>query len=237
MSYCVNCGVELRISEKKCPLCGTVVLNPNRPEEAAFAEPAYPGQKSPPIDLTRKKGLSFFLLSMVLALPAAVCMAVNYVVNGGFSWSYYVLGSVGTFWVLFLLPFFLPKRSELLCLLLDYLTVNGLLYGIQRLAGPEKNWFPALGAPLVGVLAVGALLGILLFRARPSKFTAAAAICALLGVESAAFELITDRYLAQPAVLDWSLIALVVFLFAAVIFLLIGRKKRWKESIKKRIHI
>ena len=29
MSYCVNCGVELEKSIRKCPLCNTPVINPN----------------------------------------------------------------------------------------------------------------------------------------------------------------------------------------------------------------
>ncbi len=29
MSYCVNCGVKLKKSEKVCPLCNTKVINPN----------------------------------------------------------------------------------------------------------------------------------------------------------------------------------------------------------------
>ena len=33
MSYCVNCGVELEKSEKKCPLCGVEVINPAQPPE------------------------------------------------------------------------------------------------------------------------------------------------------------------------------------------------------------
>ena len=32
MSYCVQCGVRLAQQEKKCPLCGTPVINPN-PQE------------------------------------------------------------------------------------------------------------------------------------------------------------------------------------------------------------
>ena len=31
MSYCVNCGVELAPSEKRCPLCGVEVVNPAKP--------------------------------------------------------------------------------------------------------------------------------------------------------------------------------------------------------------
>ena len=40
MSYCVNCGVKLAKSEKKCPLCNTPVINPNK-KDVVF-EPAYP---------------------------------------------------------------------------------------------------------------------------------------------------------------------------------------------------
>lgn len=236
MSYCVNCGVELRESEQRCPLCGTAVLNPNRPDEALHAGPAYPRQREL-IDLSKKKRLTFLLFSVVLALPAAVCMAVNFMVNGGFTWSYYVLGSVVTFWVLFVVPFFLPRRSEFLCLLLDYLVVNGLLYGIQRLSNVGKEWYIPLGAPLTGALAIGALLGMLLLKTRPAKFTAAAVITALAGVEAVAFEVATDWYLNRQIALGWSVVALVACLFLSAIFLLVGRRRKWKDSIKKRIHI
>ena len=33
MSYCVNCGVELEKSEKRCPLCGVEGINPAQPPE------------------------------------------------------------------------------------------------------------------------------------------------------------------------------------------------------------
>ena len=37
MSYCVNCGVKLAPSEKKCPLCGVPVVNPRDP----WVEPSH----------------------------------------------------------------------------------------------------------------------------------------------------------------------------------------------------
>jgi len=40
MSYCVNCGVKLKSSEKKCPLCKTVVINPNKHDN--IYEASYP---------------------------------------------------------------------------------------------------------------------------------------------------------------------------------------------------
>ena len=38
--YCVNCGVELADSEKKCPLCGMPVFHPDIPRTPA--EPPFP---------------------------------------------------------------------------------------------------------------------------------------------------------------------------------------------------
>ena len=39
MSYCVNCGVKLKNSEKVCPLCNTEVINPKKEEY----KPVYSG--------------------------------------------------------------------------------------------------------------------------------------------------------------------------------------------------
>ena len=42
MSYCVNCGVELEPSLKKCPLCNTPVINPNELQKIGEAVSPYP---------------------------------------------------------------------------------------------------------------------------------------------------------------------------------------------------
>ena len=33
--YCIKCGVKLADTEKKCPLCGTVVYHPEFPPQNA----------------------------------------------------------------------------------------------------------------------------------------------------------------------------------------------------------
>ena len=43
--YCVNCGVRLEDTEKKCPLCGTVPYHPEiqrKPEESLYPPDRYP---------------------------------------------------------------------------------------------------------------------------------------------------------------------------------------------------
>ena len=39
MSYCVNCGVELADSERRCPLCHTEVHNPRQPYDRKIPKP------------------------------------------------------------------------------------------------------------------------------------------------------------------------------------------------------
>ena len=41
MSYCVNCGVELADSERRCPLCHTEVHNPRQPYDRKIPKHAY----------------------------------------------------------------------------------------------------------------------------------------------------------------------------------------------------
>ena len=43
--YCVNCGVKLSDTEKKCPLCNTVVYHPEIKQENI--NPLYPRDKTP----------------------------------------------------------------------------------------------------------------------------------------------------------------------------------------------
>ena len=45
MSYCVNCGVELQADAEKCPLCNTVVINPNELRSPKDAQAPFPSER------------------------------------------------------------------------------------------------------------------------------------------------------------------------------------------------
>jgi len=47
--YCVNCGVKLSDTEKRCPLCQTAVYHPELPRKEA--EPLYPEVLGPEIQV------------------------------------------------------------------------------------------------------------------------------------------------------------------------------------------
>ena len=49
--YCIQCGVQLSDTEKKCPLCGTVVFHPELKQPDAsplYPEDRYPARRGRP---------------------------------------------------------------------------------------------------------------------------------------------------------------------------------------------
>ena len=50
--YCINCGVKLSDTEKKCPLCGTEVYHPTLKQ--GDASPLYPKNRNPKLQAKNK---------------------------------------------------------------------------------------------------------------------------------------------------------------------------------------
>ena len=64
--YCVNCGVKLADTEKRCPLCQTEVYHPDIPRREA--EPLYPEELNPIPKLD-----SWVIQSIVTAVYLLAC--------------------------------------------------------------------------------------------------------------------------------------------------------------------
>lgn len=108
MSYCVNCGVELDASARKCVLCGTAVYNPNNSEQEQaevlhpFSEHVHlPEELSP---YGRKK-LALAVVTTVMAIPNLVCILLNITLFKESPWSLGVLSGSLFAWSAFVLPF------------------------------------------------------------------------------------------------------------------------------------
>ena len=91
MSYCVNCGVELDASAKKCPLCDTPVYNPKAPEPEKQPSP-FPKEKGQ-VEVVKRKDLGVLLTVIVLA-TAVTCGLLNAFVFRSSLWSLAVIGVV-----------------------------------------------------------------------------------------------------------------------------------------------
>ncbi len=107
MSYCVECGVELDKSAKKCALCSTPVINPNIKSDIAERAPFSSETHEVPMSL--KKRFYCLLATTIIAIPQIVCVLANlFVFKNGF-WSLHVVGMGCLLWVLFIFPFLTKK--------------------------------------------------------------------------------------------------------------------------------
>ena len=88
--YCINCGVKLAASEKKCPLCGTVPYHPDLPRESG--EPLYPVDQYP-AEVVKPKVVQGAMLFFFL-LPMVITLLVDLQVDGQVTWSGYVIGAL-----------------------------------------------------------------------------------------------------------------------------------------------
>lgn len=234
MSYCVNCGVELDETLRRCPLCGTEVINPNRKSEPDPATRPYPTKVEL---LERRATRRFFLLmaTLMLLIPPIVCLICDVLSAGRLSWSAYVIGATAMAYVYVLIPFALEKPHPWLCLALDCGITILFLYGIA--AHSSKGWFLPLALPIVlsASAAVGAVL--LLFRKCRARFvrlagvlTAAALLCVLI-------DLTVNLYLQRTPVISWSLFVLAPCLILALVALVLNRRARFKEEMRRRFFI
>mgnify|MGYP002228231554 CR=1 FL=1 len=150
MSYCVNCGVELDDSAKKCALCGAPVLNPylDEPEEAL--PPPYPDRLALPEGTNRR--YIAFLVSMVLLIPNLICGVANLLILDSGVWSAYIVSSSLCFGC-FHCSILMEKPRPLVLWLLD--TLAGTLYTwLYYVVGwGPRGWF-CIGLPLILGLSV-----------------------------------------------------------------------------------
>ena len=88
--YCINCGVKLADSQKKCPLCGTVVFHPDLPQPDG--EPLYPAGRYPGTKVNRHGVLA--IITAIFLLPLLVTLRVDMQITGAVTWSGYVMGAI-----------------------------------------------------------------------------------------------------------------------------------------------
>ncbi len=158
MSYCVNCGVELDRSAKKCALCGTPVINPNESKDKPLNEPTPFSEKTfYPAEIKRR--FVAYVITMVMLIPNMVCTFINALfLKGGF-WSFYVSSTSLLLWVVFVFPFFTKKLRPYLMWLFDTLAVCAYVFFFFVMGYEGKQtWFFNVALPIIIAVSVLVLI-------------------------------------------------------------------------------
>ena len=108
--YCIKCGVELKDSEEKCPLCGTVVFHPDmkRPD----GEKPYPAESRRPAETASRSGM-LFITSIMFLVPFVLSLLCDWKVNGTLVWSGYAAGALALVYIIVVLPMWFRHATPL----------------------------------------------------------------------------------------------------------------------------
>lgn len=232
MSYCVNCGVELAESEKRCPLCHVEVMNPRAPWEEPAERPY-----SRHVDTVMKRiDRSYFaaLAALLLSIPCLITMLLDILSNQGLTWSAYVIGAAAMLYVFVLLPFYFKKYHTVMFLSADCAAVLLYLLFIERMNG--GRWFMGLGMPITAAASICVIAVALLFvKTRLSLLVKIGAVFTTIGLFVVGTEIITSLDAYGAVRLVWSFYAMIPCAALGAAALILERRKTLKEKIRRRL--
>ncbi|NLN46679.1 MAG: hypothetical protein GX153_08970, partial [Clostridiaceae bacterium] len=212
MSFCVNCGVRLGETERKCPLCGVQVINPVQPFQAGIPSlyPAPEGIGTAARRIDRRT--IAFIVTCVLVLPALICVAVDLVYGGVLDWSLYVVGAAVMIWVFLALPLLHTRiesseRGPAAILIPDAVALMTYLWVIERLSAPD-TWFVPLALPIAGTLCLLVIVNAILIDRRILRHLyALVGILLSVAILVVMIEIATELSMGETVHVTWSLFA------------------------------
>ncbi|MGN0468202.1 MAG: hypothetical protein ACI4GY_05735 [Acutalibacteraceae bacterium] len=214
MSYCVNCGVELDASAKKCALCGTPVINPNednKETQTPFSEKEYV------IPKTANRRFIAYIISVVFLIPNIVCFLTNAIFMHGSFWSIYVNATSFLVWVVFVFPFITKKIRPYLMWLFDSIA-SGLYVYFFFAMGYERQiagWFYTCALPIIITISLLVIFFIIWVRRKKRHW-----VLKSIGIisEVAVFSLVCGSVIDYTTPFNYAFdIGLIVFVSCAVL--------------------
>lgn len=176
--YCINCGVKLADTEKKCPLCETVVYHPDivRGE----GEPLYPKDRIPQ---RRPKSKAFHgAVIFLFCIPLIIGFMIDFRTNGALTWFGFLAGALLLSYVILALPWWFEKPNPVIFVPCDLAAATVYLLFINLHTGGD--WFMPLAFPVMGALTliVTAVITLLRYLKKGRLYIFGGALMALGGL-------------------------------------------------------
>ena len=238
MSYCVNCGVELAPSEKKCPLCGTPVINPNV-QEKKEAEGPFP-RLIPEEPKNINWGSIWLLITLIFMVPIGLALTCDINISHEITWSKFVVASLGLIYFFIITPLFTMKSNmkmrSVLCVILDTVWMELFLFAIERSVG--GSWFMKFAFPLAASMGMAIIFcQVICIYAPMWKLSKLAVIVAVIGVMCVVIEALLNYGFGFGTRLVWSFYPLITLIVLGGILMVIDHNPEMKEKIKRRFFL
>ena len=221
--YCVNCGVKLADTEKRCPLCQTVVFHPDMRQNAA--QPLYPE------DLGPTGQVNSFVAQMIVAVAYLLAILVSLVcdlqIGNGLTWAGYVIGALLLSYLVLMFPSWFRKPNPVIFVPCDFAAVGLYLLYINLATGGQ--WFLSFALPVTGFvgLLITAVVVLRRYIRRGRLYVFGGAITAL-GVFMPLMEFLLSITFPSIGFIGWCFYPLIalVLMGGLLIFLAICRPAR-----------
>lgn len=233
MSYCVNCGVELDKTRGSCPLCGTVVVNPNKPVDLVSPTP-YPKNVGASEHVDSSELLS--LLTIVFVTASVVCGLLNWLVFDRTKWSLYIIGVFAVLWV-YLLPFLLRDKINPFAAIAMDGTAMALFVGMIAILHPGTGWYREIALPIIAVTtALVEIFYLFNIRMKISTIGKVMVIVAIIAIICVSVEVLIGFHFNRQIVLVWSAVVLACCVAIDVILFAVLHHKGARNELRKRMH-
>ena len=210
--YCIKCGVELKDSEEKCPLCGTVVFNPDmkRPD----GEKPYPAESRRP----------------------AETLLCDWKVNGTLVWSGYAAGALALVYIIVVLPMWFRHATPVIFVAADFVAIG--LYLLYIDFAVNGHWFLSFAFPVTGgaMLIACAAVTLLHYLRKGHLFVYAGTLIAIGGFAVLVEFLINITFHVSDT-LVWSLYPLACSLIFGVTLIVIACCPKMREGLRRKFFI
>ena len=227
--YCINCGVKLADSEKRCPLCGTVPYHPDMVRQEGQA--LYPQDRYPQVKVSNKTVLG--AVTILMLIPIFITLICDLGIHGKITWSGFAVGGILLCYIGAVLPQWFRNPNPVIFVPCGFVAVG--LYVLYIDLALHGGWFLSFAFPVVGFLGilVTAVVVLTRYTRRGELYIFGGALIAL-GAFLPLMEYLMVLTFNMPKFVGWSLYPLValVLMGGTLIFLAICRPAR--ETVQRK---
>lgn len=230
--YCIKCGVKLADSEKKCPLCGTVVYNPT--VEMPNGHPPYPPEERQSEKVSPSGAL--FIITMLFLIPTLLSIICNLEINGKLSWSLYAVGGIVLSYIIVALPMWFSKPNPVIFVPCDFAAVCAYVLLICLMTGGK--WFLSFAFPLIGgaLIIVECVVVLTRYIRRGYLYIFGGTFIAI-GAFMLLIEFLAGITFGAHTAFTWSLYPLIACSVIGLMLILIAVCKPLRRSLEKKFFI
>lgn len=227
--YCIKCGVRLADTERKCPLCGTVVYHPELKQKDE--QPLYPVNKMPE-HYAGEKAVSGAIL-ILFFVPLMISFFADWQTNGKLDWFGYVAGALGIVYVIFALPMWFQKKEPVFLSCCSFLSVA--VYVLYICMKTNGNWFLTLALPLLvgGCILTCTMIGLFKYVKKGVLFILGGGFIALGGLTILTEVLLNVTF--QLGFSGWSVYPFIVLFVFGSLLIYLGINHTAREVVKRKL--